>query len=134
MDKERFDALAEAIANAGSPQFTSRLMDAVCLCAQLDHLAIDVVRMPDGQKVSEGVSVTSTVFPKVVAGATGRRLADGAAPHRTGAARKMSIRRLNLDVPDLRSRERDFYLRFGIVDGIEFQWRNGQASYCLDLY
>jgi DNA-binding CsgD family transcriptional regulator len=135
MDKEHFDALASAIANAGSAHFTARLMDAVCPCAQFDHLAIDVARGPDRQKFSEGVSVTSSIFPKVASSSTlGRRLSDGMGGQRPGVRRRVSVRRLNLEMPDLRSRERDFYLRFGIVDGVELHWRNGHAVFHLDLY
>jgi DNA-binding CsgD family transcriptional regulator len=134
MQKEHFDGLSEAISSAGSPQFVARLMDAVCRFVQLDHLALDVVQGADRRKVSEGVSVTSSVFEKVVASSPSRRLAGGSSGSRSGSGGKMSVRRLNLDVPDLRSREREFYLRFGVVDGLELQWRGGQAVFHLDLY
>lgn len=134
MDKQHFDGVAEAIAAAGSGQFTTRLMDAVCQWAQLDHLAFDVVHGADRQKTSEGVSVTSSVFPKVVASSPNRRISDGPGGQRPSSARRISIRRLDLDMPDLRSREREFYLRFGVVDGVELHWRNGETAFHLDLY
>ena len=64
MNKEQFDALSEVIGSSGSPQFSTRLMDAACQLAQLDHLALDIIRGPGLQKVSEGISVTSSMFPK----------------------------------------------------------------------
>lgn len=134
MQKEHCESLAEAIGSAGSGQFVARLMDAVCQFAELDHLALDVVRGVQRKKVSEGVSVTSSVFQTVIASSSTRRLTSAPAGHRAGAGRRISVRRLNLDIADLRSRERDFYLRFGIVDGLELQWRDAQAAYHLDLY
>ena len=133
MDKEHFGAIAEAVASVGSAQFAARLMNAACCCAQFDHLAVDVVQGADGQKVSEGVSVTSSVFPKAVAATASRRLSS-AGRETAKSPRRISIRRLDLDMPDLRSREREFYLRFGVVDGVELQWRNNRAAFHLDLY
>jgi len=134
MNKEQCDTLSEVIGSAGSPQFATRLMDAACQLAQLDHLALDIIRNPGRQKVSEGVSVTSTMFAKVVPQSSERRIVENGSGQHSGGRRKVCVRRLNLDLPDLRSREPEFYLRFGIVDGIELQWRNGQASFNLDLY
>lgn len=134
MDKKQFDALSEAIGAAGSPQFVPQLMDAACQLAQLDHLALDVIRGPSRHKVSEGISVTSSAFAKIVPVSSARRLTEGGAMHTPGAGRNIHVRRLNLDLLDLTRREPEFYLRFGIVDGIELQWRNGQAAFHLDLY
>ncbi|MGZ3272463.1 MAG: helix-turn-helix transcriptional regulator [Caulobacteraceae bacterium] len=134
MDKKQFDALSEAIGGAGSPSFVAQLMDAVCQMAQVDHLALDLVHESGRRKVSEGVSVTSSVFPKAVSDSAGRRLIEGRASHQSSAGRKIHVRRLDLNLLDLRCREPEFYLRFGIADGMELQWRNGQASFHLDLY
>jgi DNA-binding CsgD family transcriptional regulator len=134
MNKKQFDALAEAISGAGSAQFVPQLMDVACHLAQLDHLALDIIRGPGRQKASEGISVTSSAFAKIVPASSPRRLMDSAATHQSGAGRNIHVRRLNPDLLDLRCREPEFYLRFGIVDGIELQWRNGQAAFHLDLY
>lgn len=134
MNKQQFDALSEVIGSAGSQQFSTRLMDAVCQWAQLDHLALDIIRGPSRQKLSEGVSITSSMFSKAVLASSPHRLADRSVAQHPSSRRKISVRRLNLNLTDLRCRESEFYLRFGVVDGIELQWTTGQASFHLDLY
>jgi len=134
MNEEQFASLSSVIASVGSPQFISRLMDAVCKFVQLDHLAIDAVRGANRQKVSVGVSVTNSAFDKAVAHSAGGRLAGASTPQRSGAARKPQARRLNFDLLDLNSRELEFYRRFGIIDGLELSWRDGATTYYLDFY
>ena len=134
MNKKLFDALSEAIGSAGSPQFVGQLMDALCQLAQLDHLALDLIRGPGRQKLSEAVSVTSSVFPTAVPMSGGRRLIEGGATQPSSSGVKVHVRRLNLNLLDLRCREPEFYLRFGIVDGVELQWRHRQTGFHLDLY
>ena len=134
MNTEQFGALSQAIASVGSPQFALRLMDAAAALAQLDHLAIDAVRGPNRQKLSMGVSVTSSVFAKAIEASVGARLAGGGSAQRSGAARTPLVRRLNFDLLDLRSRELDFYRRFGVIDGLELIWQDGQSTFYLDVY
>jgi len=134
MNTEQFSALSQVITSVGSPQFAARLTDAASGLAQLDHLALDIVRGPQRQKLSMGISVTSSVFAQAVASSAGPRAAGAGHAQRPGAPRRPVARRLNFDLLDMRSRELDFYRRFGVIDGLELYWQDGQTAFYLDLY